>query len=188
MPNTGELCTSPVPPCGKDRRGVALGKWDGRHNRPFSFYLYQLVLYIRLKIKAKIRHAASVSQTSDDSQISVRFRSGSESPWNYAAAFRACALTFAQRFFVAFTIAALPAADRTRFLTIVTSRPADWPNAFAAPRTRFNWCCSLPNCFSSFLSSRLIAARMSMNPPGENLPQHGTRAPDVVPELSYSAA
>jgi hypothetical protein len=38
------------------------------------------------------------------------------------------------------------------------------PKAFAAARTPFNWCCSLPNCFSSFLSSRLIAARMSMNP------------------------
>jgi hypothetical protein len=32
--------------------------------------------------------------------------------------------------------------------------------AFAAARTPFNWFCILPNCFSSFLSSRL------MNPPG----------------------
>jgi hypothetical protein len=33
----------------------------------------------------------------------------------------ACFLTFAHRFFAAFTIAALPAADKTRFFTPTTS-------------------------------------------------------------------
>ena len=79
----------------------------------------------------------------------------------------ACARTLAQRFFAAFAIFALPAADRTRVFARVSSCFVESPNAFAAARIPFNWCCNLPNCFSSFLSSRLIAARMSMNPPDE---------------------
>ncbi len=86
---------------------------------------------------------------------------------DYPAAFLACARTFAQRFFAAFAIFALPAADRTRFFTPVSSRFVESPKAFAAARTPLNWCCILCHCFSSFLSSRLIAARMSMNPPDE---------------------
>jgi hypothetical protein len=58
----------------------------------------------------------------------------------YAATFFACFLTFAHRFFAAFTIAALPAADKTRFFTPTTSRSAEPPNAFAAERTPFSWC------------------------------------------------
>jgi len=75
------------------------------------------------------------------------------------------ALNFAHRAFVAFEIFALAAADNTRFLTCVTCRLVELPNASAAPRIRFNCVCNLPNCISSFRSSRLIAARMSMNPP-----------------------
>jgi hypothetical protein len=85
----------------------------------------------------------------------------------YATAFLACALTFAHRFFAALAIAARPAADKTRFLTTATSRSAEWPRAFAAARTPLNWRCNLTNCFPSFLSSRLIVARRSMNPPEE---------------------
>jgi hypothetical protein len=49
----------------------------------------------------------------------------------------ACFLTLVQRFFAAFTIAALPAADRTRFLR-VTSRMVERPNTSGAgPRTHF---------------------------------------------------
>ena len=50
------------------------------------------------------------------------------------ATFFACFLTFAHLFLAAFTIAALPAADKTRFLTPTTSRSAGPPNAFAAAR------------------------------------------------------
>jgi hypothetical protein len=85
----------------------------------------------------------------------------------YPATFFACARNFAHRFFAAFPIFALAAADMTRFFTVFSSRLVESPKAFAAARTPFNWCCSLPNCFSSFLSSRLIAAKMSMNPPDE---------------------
>jgi hypothetical protein len=49
----------------------------------------------------------------------------------YADNFFACFLTVAHRFFAAFAIAALPAADRTRFFTPTTSRSAEPPNAFA---------------------------------------------------------
>src|SRR6266851_490317 len=77
------------------------------------------------------------------------------------------ALNFAHRAFVAFAIFALPAADNTRFFTPVICLFVESPKAFAAARTPLNCCCTLPNCFSSFLSSRLIAARMSMNPPEE---------------------
>jgi hypothetical protein len=66
---------------------------------------------------------------------------------NYPAVFFACLLTFAHRFFAAFTIAALPAADKTRFFAPTTSRSAEPPNAFAAARTPLNWEFSLPNCF-----------------------------------------
>jgi hypothetical protein len=44
--------------------------------------------------------------------------------------FFACFLTFAHRFFAAFTIADLP-ADKTPFFTPTTSRSAEPPNAFA---------------------------------------------------------
>ena len=50
-------------------------------------------------------------------------------------AFFACFLTFAHRFFAALIIAALPAADKTRFFTPRTSRSAEPPNALAAART-----------------------------------------------------
>jgi hypothetical protein len=39
----------------------------------------------------------------------------------YPATFFACALTFAHRFFAALAIAALPAADNTRFFTLFDS-------------------------------------------------------------------
>ena len=41
-------------------------------------------------------------------------------------------------FFAAFAIAALPAADKTRFLTPPTSGPAECPKVFAAARTPLN--------------------------------------------------
>ena len=85
----------------------------------------------------------------------------------YAATFFACFLTFAHLFFAALAIAALPAADKMRFFAPMTSRSAEPLNAFAAARTPLNLSCSFLNCFSSFLFSRLIAARMFMNPPGE---------------------
>ena len=66
----------------------------------------------------------------------MRDRNGKHS--SYRATFFACFLTFAHRFFAAFTIAALPAADRTRFFTPTTSRSAEPPNAFAAARTPLN--------------------------------------------------
>jgi hypothetical protein len=73
----------------------------------------------------------------------------------------------AHRFLAACAILALPAADKTRFFTVMTSFPAELPNAFAAALTPLNCRSNLLTCFSSFLSSRLIAARMFMNPPGE---------------------
>src|SRR5580704_9736162 len=88
-----------------------------------------------------------------------------ECPSSYPATFFACFLTFAHRFFAPLIIAALPAADRTRFFTPLTSRSAECPRAFAAARTPLNWEFRLLSCFSNFLSSRLIAARMFMNPP-----------------------
>src|SRR5713226_1287297 len=72
------------------------------------------------------------------------------------------ALNFAHRAFVAFEIFALAAADITRFLTSVTSRVALLPSAFAAARVPLNLFCNLLNSFSSFRSSRLIAASRSM--------------------------
>jgi hypothetical protein len=54
------------------------------------------------------------------------------------------------------------------------SRPGDLPSGGGA-RTPASWCCNVPNCFSSFLSSRLIAARMSTSPPARNLSQSGLR-------------
>jgi len=44
------------------------------------------------------------------------------------ATFFACFLTFAHRFFAAFTIAALPAADKTRFFAPTTSRSTECPS------------------------------------------------------------
>jgi hypothetical protein len=41
---------------------------------------------------------------------------------------------FAHLFFAALAIAALPAADKTRFFTPITSRSAEPPNAIAAAR------------------------------------------------------
>jgi hypothetical protein len=48
---------------------------------------------------------------------------------NYADFFFA-ALDFAHRFFAAFAIAALPAADRTRFFAPLTSTVDDYRSAF----------------------------------------------------------
>jgi hypothetical protein len=56
----------------------------------------------------------------------------------YLATFFACALTFLQRFFAALAIAALPAADRTRFFTPFSSRLVESPKAFAATSKRLN--------------------------------------------------
>jgi hypothetical protein len=58
---------------------------------------------------------------------------------DYPATFFACFLTFAHLFFAAFTIAALPAADKTRFFAPMTSRSAECPRAFAAARTPLSW-------------------------------------------------
>jgi hypothetical protein len=94
-------------------------------------------------------------------------RSRHQSPLSYPATFFACARNFAHLFLAALPILALAAADMTRFFTLVTSRSAECPKALAAARTPLNWRCSLPNCLSSFRSSRLIAVRMSMDPPHE---------------------
>jgi hypothetical protein len=80
----------------------------------------------------------------------------------YPAAFFACARNFAHRRFAALEIFALAAADNTRFLTVVNSRLVVSPNAFAAALTLLNWRCIFANCFLSFRSSRLIAARKSI--------------------------
>ena len=88
----------------------------------------------------------------------------------YPATFFPCFLTFAHHFFAALTIAALPAADKTRFFAPTTSRSAEPPNAFAAARTPLNWEFSLPSCFWSFLSSRLIAARIFAMGRGSQIP------------------
>jgi hypothetical protein len=69
------------------------------------------------------------------------------------ATYFACFLTFAHRFFAPLIIAALPAAERTRFFAPTTSRSADCPKAFAAVRTPFNWWFSLLSCFSSSSTS-----------------------------------
>src|SRR5258705_1147195 len=87
---------------------------------------------------------------------------------------------FAHRAFDAFEIFALAAADITCFLTCVTSRMAEPPSAFAAARNPLNLFCNLLNSFSSFRSSRLIAASRSMSPPGHNLSYSGGNAPDVL--------
>src|SRR5467141_4181744 len=94
-------------------------------------------------------------------------------------AFFACARTLAHRFLAAFAIFALPASERTRFFIPDNSRPAEFPNAFPAARTPSNCFCNLPNCFSSFRSSRLIAARMFIESSARNLSQDGDNAPDV---------
>jgi hypothetical protein len=69
------------------------------------------------------------------------------------------------RLLAALEIFALPAEDKTRFLAVVRSRLAELPKVFAAAFTPFNSCCNLANCFSSFRSSRFIAAKVSMNSP-----------------------
>ena len=51
---------------------------------------------------------------------------------SYATTFFARFLTFAHLFFAALAIAALPAADRTRFFTPTTSRSVECPTDFAA--------------------------------------------------------
>jgi hypothetical protein len=52
-----------------------------------------------------------------------------DSPWAvtglYSTVFFACFFTFAHRFFAAFAIAALPAAERTRFFAPFTSTAAE---------------------------------------------------------------
>jgi hypothetical protein len=48
---------------------------------------------------------------------------------DYPAAFFACALTFAHRFFAALAIAARPAADSTRFFTLFSSLFVESPKA-----------------------------------------------------------
>jgi len=90
------------------------------------------------------------------------------------------ARNLAHRNFVAFEILALAAADITRFLTSVTSRVVLLPNAFAAARTPLNLPCNLLSSFSSFRSSRLIAASRSMNPP------HGIYPRSEVIRQTYS--
>src|SRR5260370_1167064 len=98
---------------------------------------------------------------------------------NYFMAFFACARTLAHRFLAAFAIFALPAAERTRFFIPDSSRPGEFPNAFPAARTPSNCFCNLPNCFSSFRSSRLLAARMFTESSARHLSQSGYNAPDV---------
>jgi hypothetical protein len=60
----------------------------------------------------------------------------------YPAAFFACFLTFAHRFFAPLIFAALPAADKTRFFTLFSSRFTcrfvELPNASAAEANPFN--------------------------------------------------
>jgi hypothetical protein len=63
---------------------------------------------------------------------------------SHPATFFFSALNFAHRFLAAFPIFALAAADITRFLTTLSSLLVESPKAFAAARTPFNWCCSLP--------------------------------------------
>src|SRR5271156_1877620 len=82
-----------------------------------------------------------------------------------AAPFFACALTFAQRSFIAFEIFALPLADSTRFFAREMSRLAVLPRAFAADCKPIKSACKLANCFFTFFSSSLIAANMLMDPP-----------------------
>jgi len=85
--------------------------------------------------------------------LTARSANPTLSTLNYPATFFACFLTLAHRFFAAFTIAALPAAAKTRFFTPTSSRSAVLPTAFAAAWTPFNWCCNFPSCFLSFFSS-----------------------------------
>jgi len=71
-------------------------------------------------------------------------------PSDHPATFFACARTFAQRFFAAFAIFALPAADSTRFFTLVTSCFVEPPKALAAARIQLNCCCTFPTVFLVF--------------------------------------
>jgi hypothetical protein len=87
-----------------------------------------------------------------------------------ATAFFACAFTFAQRFLAALEIFALPAADRTRFLAVAKSRLADLPKAAAADRKPLSSSCNFVNCFFTFFSSRLMAAKIVKESSRNNLP------------------
>jgi hypothetical protein len=102
----------------------------------------------------------------DEGPLRIAYYWCSNQAGHYPATFFFSARNFAHRFFVALPILALAAADRTRFLTTFSSLLVELPKALAAARTPFNWCCILPNCFSSFLCSRLIAAKIFINPTG----------------------
>src|ERR1700733_3318357 len=91
----------------------------------------------------------------------------------YFVIFFASALTLAQRFFAAFPIFALATAESTRLVPFLTCLSADCPIASAAALIPFSLCCIDASCFSSLYSSRLIADRISMNPPTWNLSQSG---------------
>ena len=56
----------------------------------------------------------------------------------YPTVFVACFLTFAHRFFAALAIAALPAADKTRFFTTFISLLVESAKAFAAASKPLN--------------------------------------------------
>jgi hypothetical protein len=77
------------------------------------------------------RTGITAEAAAQSGRIGQRARShvAAEYPRTYPVTFFAWALTFAHRFFVAFEIAALPAADKTRFLTTPTSRSTEWPKA-----------------------------------------------------------
>jgi hypothetical protein len=81
------------------------------------------------------------------------------------------AFAWAHLFLAAMEIFALPAADSTRFFVLFNSRPAACPRAFPAALTPSSCCCNLPSCFSSFRSSRLIAARIFIKSSTGNLSQ-----------------
>src|ERR1700674_3219143 len=107
----------------------------------------------------------------------ARVASGGKSAL-YLAIFFASALSLAQRFFAAFPIFALAAAESTRLVLLVTFLLVDRPIASAAGLMPFSLCCIDATCFSSLRSSRLIAARMSMNPPLLNLSYGDGHTPD----------
>src|ERR1700693_668259 len=74
----------------------------------------------------------------------------------------------------------------TRFLVRMTSWLADLPRAFAADRKPLKSGCKLANCFSSFFSSRLIAAKMLVESSGSNLPQRSDSHQSCIFSMSYS--
>src|SRR6266404_1755710 len=99
----------------------------------------------------------AILETKDLSGCSGRKLGALES---YFVIFFASVLSLAQRFFVAFPIFALAAAESTRLVPVVTFLSADRPIASAAALMPFSLCWSDATCFSSLRSSRLIAARM----------------------------